>query len=361
MSEADAATAAQEQDRQAEAPDDEPVVDAEVVVDDPADDEPGRELALTSAGGGAIIAAEKPAEVLAKATEIADVLKDMIERQGLAVNVGGKRKHVEVGGWQALGAMLGALGGQALHAETVWTRKIGEPVEYHVTEPWKKWGKVDGKRAVIEEGTREYDVEGHDWEARVEVRTPDGRVVGSAEAMCSRAESSWARRPDPAVRAMAETRAESRAYRRAVGWIVNIAGYSATPADEMGAAAEAASEAPPLPWWAAPAPDETLEKCRKAITYLMVEQGPESPQKRGALVSKVLKSIEELPAGPEEDAGKLGNVPLAFSLGVQHAARELAHHKKAEADAADAKRSDDAAAADAAQAQEGGEHNVAAD
>jgi hypothetical protein len=62
---------------------------------------------------------------------------------------------------------------------------------------------------------------------------PRGVVVGRAEAMCSRSENTWRNRDDYAVRSMAETRAESRAFRRAIGWIVSIAGYNPTPAEEM--------------------------------------------------------------------------------------------------------------------------------
>jgi hypothetical protein len=128
--------------------------------------------------------------------------------------------------------MLGALGGEALHAETVWTRPVRDPetgalVKHHYTV------KETTKRKNGDTVTREYEVDGHDWEACVEVKTAAGIVVGRAEAMVSRAESTWATRSDPANRSMAETRAESRAFRRAIGWIVAIAGYNPTPAEEM--------------------------------------------------------------------------------------------------------------------------------
>ena len=52
---------------------------------------------------------------------------------------------------------------------------------------------------------------GDGWEARAEARTLDGRVVGSAEAMCSAQERTWARKEDQEIRSMAQTRAMSKA------------------------------------------------------------------------------------------------------------------------------------------------------
>lgn len=199
--------------------------------------EPSRALAVIDDGPGlGIIRAASPTEILEKASVIADALKGLIDRQGLSASMGGGRKHVEVGAWQACGTMLGALGGQALHAETVWTRPVlGDdgvtPRRTSYTAEVKHYKKIDGKREHV--STTTYDVDGLDWEAFVEIKTATGDVVGSAQAMVSRGEETWSRREDYALRSMAETRAESRAYRRAIGWIVNLAGFSATPQEEM--------------------------------------------------------------------------------------------------------------------------------
>jgi hypothetical protein len=218
----------------------EPITDAEIV--EPASDSATPDEVPTSTAlevvptvGSAIIRAQEPDEVLAKAARIADSLKKLIEDQKLYADVGGDKKHVEVNGWQALGTLLGALGGEALHAETVWTKRVldpdGQPVRHQYTALVKRhYSKAQGGGLKSE---TTYEVEGFDWEACVEIRTAAGVVVGRAEAMCSRAEESWAKSADYAVRSMAETRAESRGYRRAAGWLVAIAGYNPTPAEEM--------------------------------------------------------------------------------------------------------------------------------
>lgn len=222
---------------------DDNIVDADVVdekdhVDDVPPPAPSTDLAVVGSAG-AIIRAEHPREILGKAKEIATALGELIESAGLSVALDRRnpdRKHVEVGGWQAAGTLLGALGGQPLHSETVWTRRVtdedGRLQRTRYTATVKRYHSKKDGGGLKSETT--YDVDGFDWEARVDIKTPDGRVVGTAEAMVSRAEETWSRRDDYAVRSMAETRAESRAYRKAIGWIVHIAGYNPTPAEEMG-------------------------------------------------------------------------------------------------------------------------------
>ncbi|MEJ7783152.1 MAG: hypothetical protein WKF96_00015 [Solirubrobacteraceae bacterium] len=234
---------------------------------------PGNAVAVIAPHHGAIIAGEKPSEILEKAGAIAAALKDLIQTQKLARNLGGNRDHVEVGGWQACGALLGALGGQPLHAETRWTRKVadadGQPVRVTYTAVVKRFYKRDQGGGLREETT--YDVDGYDWEAHVEILTPSRVVVGSADAMCGRGEMTWAKRDDYALRSMAETRAESRAYRRAVGWLVNIAGYSATPAEEMGGGEAVPAAGPPF---GEAANDKLLEQTRRAVAYVLGADDP---------------------------------------------------------------------------------------
>lgn len=152
-----------------------------------------------------------PVEVIDKATRVADALKKIIVAQGLYKTISG-RNHVLVEAWTTCGAMLG------LTAYCVWSRPVGERGEH-----------------------------GHDWEARVEVRTLDGRTLSAAEAMCARKERTWARRDDYALRSMAQTRATSKALRIPLGFIVTLAGYQATPAEEMPDAPDRTEQRQPEP------------------------------------------------------------------------------------------------------------------
>jgi hypothetical protein len=71
------------------------------------------------------------------------------------------------------------------------------------------------------------------WEARVEARTRGGEVVGAAEAECLTDERTWKGRDDYARRSMAQTRAVSKALRLPLGFVMQLAGFNPTPADEM--------------------------------------------------------------------------------------------------------------------------------
>jgi len=70
------------------------------------------------------------------------------------------------------------------------------------------------------------------WEARAVVHQ-HGQVIAAAEAMCLRTERNWNKRDDFALRSMAQTRAGGKAMRNAFGWVAELGGYDATPAEEM--------------------------------------------------------------------------------------------------------------------------------
>jgi hypothetical protein len=60
-----------------------------------------------------------------------------------------------------------------------------------------------------------------------------GQVVGAAESECMPAERRWANADDYARRSMAQTRATSKALRQPLGFVMQLAGFDATPADEI--------------------------------------------------------------------------------------------------------------------------------
>lgn len=295
------------------------VVDADVVPDQPNPDDaqpvPGQSLERVEQDGGmgdivkagAYLGGNTPREIIQTAKQIADPLKELVEGAGLVASMGGNRKHVEVGGWQALGAMLGALGGQPLHAETIWARPVtgpdGQPTRTTYTATVRRYYKKDQGGGLREEVT--YDVDGYSWEAAVEVRTAAGVVVGRAEGMCSRDEETWNDRSDFALRSMAETRAESRAYRRAVGWIISLAGYSPTPAEEMAGGANGGG-GPPAPGWAEEASADRKRLALDSLTWLL---GDTDVDRKVALDS--LAGVKEA----------LGVVPEGIAVALSRIAR----------------------------------------
>lgn len=137
---------------------------------------------------------DDPVQVVEQAKKVAEALNAVIVKQKLFTPIQGK-KYVRVEGWQTLGSMLG------ITAVVVKT----EPVE----------------------GARGY-------KAKAEARkVSDGTVVGSGEALCMRDEDNWKDRDDYAILSMAQTRAVAKSLRGPLGFVVSLAGYAATPAEEM--------------------------------------------------------------------------------------------------------------------------------
>lgn len=72
------------------------------------------------------------------------------------------------------------------------------------------------------------------WKAEVEIieRKTD-KVISSGFALCSNKENNKKKFDEYAILSMAQTRAIGKAYRNLLGWVMKLAGYEATPSEEM--------------------------------------------------------------------------------------------------------------------------------
>jgi len=179
-----------------------------------------------------------PGEHIRRATAAADELKAVIAERKLFNLIRGKA-HVRVEGWQLLGSMLGVT------AVCVNTEEV-----------------ENGYKATVE--------------AR---RVFDGQVIGRADALCTRTERSgpWKSADDYALMSMAQTRATSKALKGPLGFVITLAGYETTPAEEMTFA-----EAEPVP-----------------------EKKPKKPKPRGDDLARVTAEL----VGSKD---KLDKLPLAI-------------------------------------------------
>lgn len=133
-----------------------------------------------------------PKEMVARAREVADVLKDIIVKQRLYVDIQGKQ-YVKVEAWTTMGSMIGFL-----------------PREREVVE------EEDGS-----------------FTAYVDLYDVNGVKRGEGSALCGMDEARWKRADRYARRSMAITRATGKAYRSAFSWVMTLAGYEPTPEEEM--------------------------------------------------------------------------------------------------------------------------------
>ena len=140
-------------------------------------------------------------EIINRASHVATALKEVIVRQKLYATISGKN-YVTVEGWELAGTLLGVF------PRLEWTRRI--------------------------RGSEAADYENDGWEARASaIVASSGITIGVGEAMCTRQETAWKARDDYALRAMAQTRAISRTLRAPLGFVIKLAGFEATGAEEM--------------------------------------------------------------------------------------------------------------------------------
>lgn len=137
--------------------------------------------------------AESASALVTAAAQMATALADVVEQRKLYSTISGRR-HVRVEGWTTLAVMLGCTPREVSNVAT-------------------------------EDGS---------YIATVElVRMRDGAVIARATSECGMDEPTWASRARYARRSMAATRATGKACRLAFSWIMALAGYEGTPAEEM--------------------------------------------------------------------------------------------------------------------------------
>lgn len=136
-----------------------------------------------------------PKEIVKEASKAAKVLMDIVSKNKWAVQIQGK-KYLQFEAWQTLGKFYG------------YTVRVEEAK--HV-----EFGNIAG------------------FEARAVVLDGQGREIGGAESICMNDEPTWKNRPLYALKSMAQTRASAKALRHILAWVAVLAGYAATPAEEV--------------------------------------------------------------------------------------------------------------------------------
>jgi len=137
-----------------------------------------------------------PEIVLAEATKAAKALADVIDSRPNKLVINNKT-FLQFEDWQTLGRFYGV---------TVAAR----------TATYVEFGRTQGFEASAEA-----------------ILVSTGQVISSASAMCLDDESKWSNKPLYQLKSMAQTRACAKALRNVLAWVVVLAGYSPTPAEEM--------------------------------------------------------------------------------------------------------------------------------
>ena len=132
-------------------------------------------------------------DTVKEAGEKAQVLAEVVESCNLYATISG-RKYLTVEAWQTIGV------GYGITARIEWTREL----------------------------------DGGGWEARAVAVDASNVERSAAECEAGRPDDNpWDSRPAYQQRSMAQTRAISKALRSCLSWVVVLAGYAPTPAEEM--------------------------------------------------------------------------------------------------------------------------------
>lgn len=139
---------------------------------------------------------DDPENALKIAQKYTKVLVKIIEDQKLYSVIQG-RKYIRVEGWTALAGMVGVF------THVIYAKRLDRGV---------------------------YEIA---YEASVALKNIKGMIIATAEAICSNQEEYKRDQPEYAIKSMSITRATGKACRLAFSWIVALAGYETTPAEEM--------------------------------------------------------------------------------------------------------------------------------
>jgi hypothetical protein len=109
------------------------------------------------------------------------------------------------------------------------------PREYVFIEGWQAISRVNNEQphATVKDVVRDPETGDELIHARAWLSDARGTIVSRADGYCSTGESRWRDKPFYARASMAQTRALAKAMRLRHAWVMVMAGYSPTPAEEM--------------------------------------------------------------------------------------------------------------------------------
>lgn len=177
----------------------------------------------------------QPQEMVDFASKAAKILKDIVTTAKTSIKINGN-EYLKFEAWQTIGKFYKST------VTVEWTKPI-------------MWKDEQDKDVIF------------GWEAKASVLDENGKVLGSAESSCSKEEPTWTKRANFQIRSMAQTRACAKALRQVYSWVVVLAGYQPTPAEEMaGIEPEAVQEEKPKPVSSKVTRIDLPRKCTKCGT-----------------------------------------------------------------------------------------------
>jgi hypothetical protein len=195
--------------------------------------------------------AEPPSDVLAAARQAAIAIQDVISKKKSPVIFNGEQ-YLEFEDWQTLGRFYGV----TAKIESVGPIELGASQGFHASAVAILGGKLE---------------------------------ISRAEAFCMNDEKQWSAKPLFQLASMAQTRAGAKVLRNVLAWVAVLAGYKATPAEEMEAVIEAKSSksSPAPPRAREPKPTDVIGAPLRRMLFEMAERAGLSREDFRALLLKL--------------------------------------------------------------------------
>jgi hypothetical protein len=235
--------------------------------------------AADNGAGVALFPGSDADEILAVAADVAAKFGDVVRKQRMFKRIG-ESDHIQIEAWQTIGALTGVVASEGEVEQLPWPElePVGEAPPVAGREPrnrdsadWHEWKHAERLRAAWElhDGMVRARGLGRAFGFVARFRAiKHGAGVGWGEGRCTRGEASKVHQDDYALASMAQTRAQSRALGAPLKFVVKLAGYETTPAEELdGAAPAPAAAAPPLPWGPV-ATDEQMSQAANLVRAL---------------------------------------------------------------------------------------------
>jgi hypothetical protein len=171
-------------------------------------------------------------------------------------------------------------------------------------EHWQTCGRFYGVTARVV-STEIVDIGGvTGFIARAEaVSTQNGAILSAAESMCLNDEPNWSKKPLFQLRSMAQTRACAKSLRNVLAWVVVLAGYEPSVAEEM-TGDEHEPQREPIREPEVAAPTGKITEGQRKRFYAIWKGAGKDPEVVKAKLKEVIGSekSDDIPSGPIYEA-----------------------------------------------------------
>lgn len=191
-----------------------------------------------------------------RAKQMAVVLSKHIKDNKLSANIAGK-DYVMVEGWQFAGGLMG------LFPQIVEVKELS-------SMRWSATAQI--------------------------INSKTEKIVSTGYAICSKDEMKKKSFDEYAILSMAQTRAIGKAFRNYIGWIIKMAGYESTPAEEMPKDIKPTTEPAQNPLPTKKSVMQIIDDIKKTTNAKQLEQGKtiimDSPHYTQEQKSRIVEAID---------------------------------------------------------------------